>query len=106
NLSGSGCRFHLCHVVLEVIARAPHRAGIGTWVDSKSGVPVRIQYAAALNHWVSLGVVSYSGWVSRSHRDRTRLTVRPRPTTRSRSRVHWRRRLTILADRTSKGSAY
>src|SRR5439155_6375329 len=35
--------------------------------------PVRIQYAVALNLWVSLGVVSYSECAGRSHRYRTRL---------------------------------
>ncbi len=38
-------------------------------------VPVRIQYAVALNHEVSLGVALYSGWVVRVHRYRTRLIV-------------------------------
>lgn len=37
------------------------------------GVLVRKKYAAALNRRVLLGVVSYSNWASRSHRDRTRL---------------------------------
>ncbi len=45
-------------------------------------VPVRIQYAAALNLKVSLGVVSYSERAERSRGYRTRLTVRPRPTSR------------------------
>lgn len=30
------------------------------WGDSKFGVPVRIQYAAAFNQGVSLGIVLYS----------------------------------------------
>jgi hypothetical protein len=41
--------------------------------DSKLGVSVRIQYAAALDRGVSLGVVSYSEWVGRVRRHRTRL---------------------------------
>ena len=44
--------------------------------DRRFGVLVRIEYAAALNRRVSLGVVPYSEWVGRSHRYRTRLTVR------------------------------
>jgi len=54
--------------------------------DRRFGVPVRIQYAAAFNRRVSLGAVPYSEWLGRSHSDRTRLTVRPRPTTPSRKR--------------------
>jgi hypothetical protein len=46
------------------------------------GVPVRIQYAAAFNQGVSLAVVSCSNGHRRVGRDRTRLTVRPRPTIR------------------------
>jgi hypothetical protein len=48
--------------------------------DRRFGVLVRIQYAAALNRRLSLGVVPYSECVGRSHRYRTRLTVRSRPT--------------------------
>lgn len=48
--------------------------------DRRFGVLVRIQYAAALNRRLSLGVVPYSESVRRSHRYRTRLTVSPRPT--------------------------
>jgi hypothetical protein len=44
--------------------------------DRRFDVLVRIQYAAALNRRLSLGVVPYSEWVGRSHRYRTRLTVR------------------------------
>ncbi len=40
----------------------------------------RIQYAAALNRRLSPGVVPCSECVGRSHKYRTRLTVRPRPT--------------------------
>src|SRR5712692_9064034 len=47
--------------------------GLGRARDSKSGVPVRIQYAVARNRQVSLGVVSYSGRAGLSHRFRTRL---------------------------------
>ncbi len=41
--------------------------------DRRFGVLVRIQYAAALNRRVSLGVVSYSELANRSHTYRTRL---------------------------------
>jgi hypothetical protein len=47
--------------------------------DRRFGVLVRIQYAAALNRRLSLGVVPYSECVGRSHRYRTRLTVGSRP---------------------------
>jgi hypothetical protein len=43
--------------------------------DRRFGVLVHIQYAAALNRRVSLGVVPYSEWVGRPHRYRTRLTA-------------------------------
>jgi len=44
-------------------------------------VPVRMQYAAALDRGVSLGVVLYPNLRVRIRETRTRLTVRPRPTT-------------------------
>ena len=33
-------------------------ASVRHWGDSKLDVPVRVQYAVALNHYVSLGAVS------------------------------------------------
>ena len=73
-----------CRLAPSAVGRGPEdrssHAPAVTQVDSKLGVPVRIQYAAALDRVLSLDVVSCSYGVSRSLRSRTRLTVRPRPT--------------------------
>src|SRR5712691_833937 len=66
-----------CRLAPSAVGRGPEdrssHAPALTQVDSNLGVPVRIQYAAALDRMVSLDVVSCSYGVSPSLRSRTRL---------------------------------